>query len=610
MLIIFFPIFLFVHGHCSLSDSKPKVIPKRFEEVLRNLGNNPDIIITTADKGGGVIIMDKTDYDHKMLELLGDRSTYMEKHDGYAKEEAEKFNREARKILKKSEKGKRLLHLLEEDPRIPRMKGLPKIHKPGIPMRPITSGIGSAPHKLGKVLAKPLSKKLGSISNTHIRNSGDLLNRLGNIEFKDKIIVSFDVKALFTNVPTDGAMKAVKKVVDNMEEEDLPVSKSDYVKLISLCTKFTPFMYGTQEYCQHNGLPMGSPISPVMSCLFMELLEDEHFLRILGRNSTWMRYIDDVLVVIPKRTNVENKLRLLNEVHNKIQFTVEKEVDGSIPFLDVMIKRTSEGPRFSVYRKPTNKNDYIHSLSAHSDKIKSGVIIGFFLRAIRICSTEFVEDEFQYIMECFQKLGYPKGLIMKLKNKAIHIMENRHSRDTEVNRHNKNFLIIPHSQETEIIRRFIQSDHIQVVASSKMRISELIRYRNTPRVNDHSDLSQVYCIPCNSCQKVYFGETSRGLTKRLKEHRADVRLHRTSNALVQHIDEENHLPKWEEARTIHRGINKSVRKSLEAMYIVLENSTNSRSGFINWSRSAAEVANKNWNSRSRWSQRRRAPDPT
>ena len=49
------------------------------------------------------------------------------------------------------------------------MKGLPKVHKDGMPMRPITSGIGSAPHRLAKSLAKPLSNALGTISNTHIK---------------------------------------------------------------------------------------------------------------------------------------------------------------------------------------------------------------------------------------------------------------------------------------------------------------------------------------------------------------------------------------------------------------------------------------------------------
>ena len=193
-----------------------------------------------------------------------------------------------------------------------------------------------------------------------------------------------------------------------------------------------------------------------MVCLFREMLETEKFLNIIGRNSTWVRYIDDILVIIPKSTNVENKLRLLNNVNNKIQFTVEKEINQCIPFLDVVIKRVGQRPLFSVYRKPTNKDDFIHSLSAHSEKTKSGVIIGFFLRAIRICSEEYLQDEFNYISTCFQKLGYSKGLLIRLKEKAKRIMER--TDDNNVIDRPKKFLTIPHSPEGDIIKSFISND--------------------------------------------------------------------------------------------------------------------------------------------------------
>ena len=65
--------------------------------------------------------------------------------------------------------------------------------------------------------------------------------------------------------------------------------------------------------------------------------------------------------------------------------------------------------------------------------------------------------------------------------------------------------------------------------------------------------------------------------------------------MVQHIDKYNHLPKWEEATVINKGINKILRKSLQAMYIEINDSTNERAGFVNWSKSAAEIANKDWN---------------
>ena len=93
--------------------------------------------------------------------------------------------------------------------------------------------------------------------------------------------------------------------------------------------------------------------------------------------------------------------KVWNSVSDGIQFTVEREQEGKIPFLDTLIRKRGDRVRFSVYRKPTNKDDFIHYLSAHSERTKSGVVIGFFLRAIRICSREYLEEEFDCIEKSF-----------------------------------------------------------------------------------------------------------------------------------------------------------------------------------------------------------------
>ena len=154
------------------------------------------------------------------------------------------------------------------------------------------------------------------------------------------------------------------------------------------------FKFNSDEYRQHSGLAMGSPLSPVAACLYMEWLEKEHFQSIMGTDITWVRYIDDVLVVVPNDTNLNEKLERLNSVDAKIQFTLEKEKDGSNAFLDTVIIRGAR-PKFKVYRKPTNKESYVHFYSRHNDRVKSGIVLGFFLRAFRICSSDFIDDEIE-----------------------------------------------------------------------------------------------------------------------------------------------------------------------------------------------------------------------
>lgn len=528
--------------------------------------------------------MDKSDYIDKMGELLADENVYKKKKNGYAKSESEKFNKSARKILKKSKLGKTLLHTLEEEPAPPKMKGLPKVHKPGIPMRPITSGIGSAPHRLAKILAKPLTKVLGSVSDAHLRNSGDLLNRLKELDFTDKKLASFDVKALFTNVPIEGAIKAIEKALTTVSSDNLPLPKNDYLALVRLCLKFNPFVFNDEEYAQHEGLAMGSPLSPVAACLFMEILEQDQLVKIMGPGTSWFRYVDDVLVIVPKDQDLNEKLHQINTVHSNIEFTLEEELNGMIPFLDTMIIREMNKVQFRVFRKSTNKEDYIHFYSAHSTRTKSGIVIGFFLRALRICSDEYVEEEINHIFRVFTKLKYPKALLVKLKKKAKDIKKKKEAK-RNVNVEDQGpkaeriykLLVVPNSRSVPLISRGLRHAGIKVVEQSGTKICDIVMNKYEKTKNERS---VVYKIPCGGCSKAYYGETHRGLKTRISEHKRDLKHHRMYNSMVVHAEEDDHLPRWDRAEEVKVGLTKRKRKIVESALIGSMPCTNHSGGFF------------------------------
>ena len=75
--------------------------------------------------------------------------------------------------------------------------GLPKIHKHGVPMRPILSMIGSLNYGFAKFVSKLLDPIRYSPSQCKesFSLSGSSLNQF--------YFVSFDVASLFTNIPLD-----------------------------------------------------------------------------------------------------------------------------------------------------------------------------------------------------------------------------------------------------------------------------------------------------------------------------------------------------------------------------------------------------------------------
>ena len=218
---------------------------------LKDLARDDNIVISSSDKGGGVVILDRSTYEAKMNELLSDNTTYEEVPAGSCKKASDKFNKEARKLLRRSDRGKRLQYHLEETPRSARMRGLPKLRKEGLPMRPITSGVASVPQRLAKCIAKPLSAALGSISCLHLKNSADLLDRLRDIDVRGKRMVSFDVKSPFTNVSV-GAMGAVRRVLQGIDDAKLPLPKEDFIGLVQLCVSFGSFHFANKEFVQKN----------------------------------------------------------------------------------------------------------------------------------------------------------------------------------------------------------------------------------------------------------------------------------------------------------------------------------------------------------------------
>ena len=98
--------------------------------------------------------------------------------------------------------------------------------------------------------------------------------------YKFSQLVSFDVKSLFTNVPIQGAIEAVERALDANPDTQLRGPKRDFIRRVRLCVEFGAFEFEGMKYKQINGLAMGSPLSPILACLFMEMLKADHFLGI------------------------------------------------------------------------------------------------------------------------------------------------------------------------------------------------------------------------------------------------------------------------------------------------------------------------------------------
>jgi hypothetical protein len=95
-----------------------------------------------------------------------------------------------------------------------------------------------------------------------------------------------------------------------------------------------------KKYCEQiDGVSMGNKLGPIISDIFMNLFETKHMPELIKLGVLyWITFVDDTFVVIKSREQAEIILEFLNNQHKTIKFTMEKEVNGSINFLDVKIK--------------------------------------------------------------------------------------------------------------------------------------------------------------------------------------------------------------------------------------------------------------------------------
>ena len=400
----------------------------------------------------------------------------------------------------------------------PRIYGLPKIHKPDIPLRAIVSCIGSPTYQLSKHITSLISPLAGHTS-SHVKNSRHFTEMMGSVHVEsDEILVSFDVSSLFTNVPVGEAVSIIRERL--MEDETLgdrtSLSPERIADLLEMCLRSTYFSFGGNFYEQKEGAAIGSPVSAVVANLYMEFFEELALETAPTRPRLWKRYVDDTFCIL-RKGSTEELLHHLNRVRLTIKFTVEQEEDGALPFLNTLLRRRRDGSLdVSVYRKPMHTDRYLHFESHHPTHVKRGVVRCLHDRARGVISTQDnLQKEVDHLARVLKQNGYPANFIRNAS--APPTQETADVSSPEEEQKKGLLVVIPYvAGMSEDIRRVCRKFNIRIVFKSGQTLrSMLTKVKDTLPPGKQSNV--VYHIPC-SCGQVYIGETKRRLETRLKEH--------------------------------------------------------------------------------------------
>ena len=534
------------------------------QKALKRLKNDNNIVILPADKGRVTVVMDKTDYFDKMDALVNDKQTYEELKRDPTPALQRKLNSKIL-TLKKTDAidTQRYYRLRCSVPQPPKLYGLPKLHKPGIPMRPIVSFCGSPTYQLSRYLTtilQPLTDK----SRRKLQSTENFIDAIKTVQIPDDYkLVSFDVKSLFTSIPLQLALQCTETAIQQSTVK-LPLPTEDIMDLLNLCLTSTYFQYNGKHYKQLHGTAMGSPVSVVVAEIVMQHIEERALATCRQTIPLWLRYVDDTFTAVHK-DEIDDFHDHLNEQNADIQFTKEIEENGKLPFLDCLVSRDNNELRTTVYRKPTHTDRLLDESSYNPTSHKATTIRTLTRRAQLVCDTpDSLRDENRYLERVFHKNNYNADFIKR----NIY-------RPTEADATNRSptplaTVTIPYIKGTsETISRILQPYNIRVAHKPTTTLRQLltnVKDRDEP----NNRQGAVYKIKCSDCQASYIGETGRNLNTRLTEHKRATRNGDANNHIAVHHQLTNHNIDWDSAQCLTYSTNYFQRLTLESWYTNLE----------------------------------------
>ena len=439
--------------------------------------------------------------------------------------------------------------------------GLPKIHKPDIPLRPITSSIGSSTYELSKHLVaviSPLQNNKYSVKNSRV-----FADRIREQSLEpDEIFVSCDVISLFTCIPTHLALRITSErlLQDPTLCERTNLSSDNVMRLLEFVLNNIYFTFQGTHYQQVFGCPMGSPISAILANLVMEHIEERALATAPHPPKWWYRYVDDSHACIHKQF-IEEFHAHLNSIDPHVQFTYEVEQEGAISFLDTKTTRRTDGSIVvTVYRKPTNTDKYLDFDSHHHVQHKRAVARTLLDRATSIPSTDEEKTaEVQRVTATLKANGYPARFIDSCKS--------RKPRERQGNQAvTRNLVVLPYAKgASEKITRVLNQHNIKVAHKPIRTVGSFFKRPKDQRKKEDTR-GTVYKIKCNDCDAVYIGQSSRALKTRTKEHSKAAACFDKNSQLAQHSQKTGHSFDFKNVSILHVCPRWNQRLFLEAWY--------------------------------------------
>jgi hypothetical protein len=393
---------------------------KLVKEVFNFLESN-ELMCILADKNLGLTIIDKSWYIEHMLKHFERSEVFdfvgeLQHFDVVSLHFQPWLQTQAGKFLSNKKAIEFASEFVDNNARlVPQAYGLIKLHKTPYKLRYITPVVEWINVKAAREVASRLSLYVKYFEHI-LTNSSELVREMEGRLSYSYVLMSYDVSDMYNSIGQQDVLTRLPVIAKNYGWWDAKNDKwwNETMLLISFVFETSYVGFGGLVYKQKRGLPMGSPLSPVLANLYMAELEDKTKDLSYKKGFTYYRYLDDILMIHSMNASqylagTWTSQRIKKLAHDFItQLVVES--DGSINFdetgsaskvgeyveyLDLKVKigeMEIEGRnrviRFEVFDKPTNLHIYTDPSTFYPFNYVYNWVQGENIRLIRNSSTQ------------------------------------------------------------------------------------------------------------------------------------------------------------------------------------------------------------------------------
>ena len=264
--------------------------------------------------------------------------------------------------------------------------------------RPIVGGPSfytSGLSEMIDIVLQPLVKLIPHI----LRDSFDLLERVGTTVQDNVSLGSCDIKSLYTNISHDLALRGVDYWITRYENA-IPLlqrlTKSFVLNALKVILEFNYFQFSDFYVKQIKGFAMGTKAAVSCANLIVAFLEMKMFALLpqVYPNDvvdfiirTYFRFLDDIFHQWLSNFDIRQFYEIFDGLDPDLKFLFSNLALES-KFMDIHFKVVGTQLEMDIYRKPTDSCNYLNYHSCHPKHTRDNIGLSLAKRIVRIVSLD------------------------------------------------------------------------------------------------------------------------------------------------------------------------------------------------------------------------------